>query len=35
LTLPGERAISIAALRSAHESWLPDYMAGDLAGKAA
>ena len=28
LTLPGERAISIAALRSAHESWLPDYMAG-------
>lgn len=28
LTLPGEAAVSIAALRKTHESWLPDYMAG-------
>ena len=28
LTLPGERPISIAELTRAHESWLPDYMAG-------
>jgi phosphoribosylformylglycinamidine synthase II len=28
LTLPGERPISIADLTRAHESWLPDYMAG-------
>ena len=28
LTLPGERPISIAELSRAHESWLPDYMAG-------
>ncbi len=28
LILPGEQAISVAALKTAHESWLPDYMAG-------
>lgn len=28
LALPGEAAVSVAALRQAHESWLPDYMAG-------
>jgi phosphoribosylformylglycinamidine synthase len=28
LTLPDEKPISIADLRAAHESWLPDYMAG-------
>ncbi|KRE14728.1 phosphoribosylformylglycinamidine synthase [Bosea sp. Root483D1] len=28
LALPGEPAVSVAALRKAHESWLPDYMAG-------
>jgi phosphoribosylformylglycinamidine synthase len=28
LTLPGERPISVEALRLAHESWLPNYMAG-------
>ncbi len=28
LALPGETAVSIAALRKTHESWLPDYMAG-------
>jgi phosphoribosylformylglycinamidine synthase len=28
LTLPGEKPISIAALRIAHEGWLPDYMVG-------
>jgi len=28
LALPGEAAVSIAALRKTHESWLPDYMAG-------
>jgi phosphoribosylformylglycinamidine synthase II len=27
LTLPGAGAISVAALRAAHEEWLPDYMA--------
>jgi phosphoribosylformylglycinamidine synthase subunit PurL len=26
LTLPGEHPISLASLRHAHESWLPDYM---------
>jgi phosphoribosylformylglycinamidine synthase subunit PurL len=31
LTLPGEEAISVAVLRAAHESWLPDYMAGRAA----
>lgn len=31
LALPGEAAISIAALRKTHESWLPDYMAGKAA----
>jgi phosphoribosylformylglycinamidine synthase subunit PurL len=28
LILPGEQAISIRDLKAAHESWLPDYMAG-------
>ncbi len=28
LTLPGEKPISVVALRAAHEGWLPDYMAG-------
>jgi phosphoribosylformylglycinamidine synthase subunit PurL len=28
LTLPGEKPISVAALREAHEGWLPGYMAG-------
>lgn len=28
LALPGEAAVSVAALRETHESWLPDYMAG-------
>jgi phosphoribosylformylglycinamidine synthase len=28
LILPGEKPISVQALRSAHESWLPNYMAG-------
>jgi phosphoribosylformylglycinamidine synthase II len=27
LTLPGEAPISVAALKTAHERWLPDYMA--------
>uniref|UniRef100_UPI00260FCC20 AIR synthase-related protein n=1 Tax=uncultured Methylobacterium sp. TaxID=157278 RepID=UPI00260FCC20 len=27
LTLPGDETISVSALRAAHESWLPDYMA--------
>jgi phosphoribosylformylglycinamidine synthase subunit PurL len=31
LTLPGEEAISIGELKAAHESWLPDYMAGQAA----
>ncbi|HEV7337287.1 MAG TPA: phosphoribosylformylglycinamidine synthase subunit PurL [Bosea sp. (in: a-proteobacteria)] len=31
LALPGEAAVSIADLRKAHESWLPDYMAGKAA----
>jgi phosphoribosylformylglycinamidine synthase subunit PurL len=31
LTLPGEEAISIRELKAAHESWLPDYMAGRAA----
>jgi phosphoribosylformylglycinamidine synthase len=30
LILPGGEAISVAALRMAHESWLPDYMAGKV-----
>jgi len=29
LTLPDEQPISIAALETAHEHWLPSYMAGD------
>ncbi|GGH32273.1 phosphoribosylformylglycinamidine synthase subunit PurL [Alsobacter metallidurans] len=28
LNLPGEAPISVEALRSAHENWLPNYMAG-------
>jgi phosphoribosylformylglycinamidine synthase len=28
LILPGEQTISVADLKAAHESWLPDYMAG-------
>ncbi|WP_310148626.1 phosphoribosylformylglycinamidine synthase subunit PurL [Bosea sp. BE125] len=31
LALPGEAAITIAALKSAHETWLPAYMAGKAA----
>ncbi|AZO80821.1 MULTISPECIES: phosphoribosylformylglycinamidine synthase subunit PurL [unclassified Bosea (in: a-proteobacteria)] len=31
LALPGETAVSVAALRNTHESWLPDYMAGKAA----
>jgi phosphoribosylformylglycinamidine (FGAM) synthase-like enzyme len=27
LTLPGQKPISVAALRRAHEAWLPSYMA--------
>ncbi|CAA9360447.1 MAG: Phosphoribosylformylglycinamidine synthase, synthetase subunit, partial [uncultured Microvirga sp.] len=27
LTLPGQETISVAALKAAHEGWLPDYMA--------
>ncbi|MEN5084073.1 phosphoribosylformylglycinamidine synthase subunit PurL [Bosea sp. TWI1241] len=35
LVLGGEATVSVAALRGAHERWLPDYMAGkNLAGKA-
>jgi phosphoribosylformylglycinamidine synthase len=30
LQLPGEAPISINALKSRHEAWLPDYMAGKL-----
>ncbi|PVE22355.1 phosphoribosylformylglycinamidine synthase subunit PurL [Microvirga sp. KLBC 81] len=28
LILPGQQAISVKQLKAAHESWLPDYMAG-------
>ncbi|HEU6442808.1 MAG TPA: hypothetical protein VFF38_10625, partial [Microvirga sp.] len=28
LILPGQQAISVKQLKNAHESWLPDYMAG-------
>jgi phosphoribosylformylglycinamidine (FGAM) synthase-like enzyme len=31
LILPGEQAISLTSLRSAHENWLPDYMAAEPA----
>ncbi|CAN7719139.1 phosphoribosylformylglycinamidine synthase subunit PurL [Bosea sp. LjRoot9] len=31
LALPGEAAITVAALKSAHETWLPAYMAGKAA----
>jgi phosphoribosylformylglycinamidine (FGAM) synthase-like enzyme len=31
LALPGEAAIAVAALKSAHETWLPAYMAGKAA----
>ena len=31
LTLPGDETISVAELRSAHERWLPDYMAAEPA----
>jgi phosphoribosylformylglycinamidine synthase len=30
LTLPGEKPVEIAALRNAHETWLPDYMGGEI-----
>ncbi len=30
LTLPGERAILLDALRERHEGWLPAYMAGGV-----
>jgi phosphoribosylformylglycinamidine synthase len=30
LTLPGEAAIPVAALKRAHESWLPTYMGGEI-----
>jgi phosphoribosylformylglycinamidine synthase subunit PurL len=32
LTLPGEYPISLASLRHAHESWMPDYMAAKAQG---
>ncbi len=35
LTLPGEAPISLAELKARHEAWLPDYMAGSMAGGAA
>jgi hypothetical protein len=28
LALPGEASVAIAALRQAHETWLPHYMDG-------
>ena len=31
LTLPGERAILLDALRDKHEGWLPGYMAAGVA----
>ncbi|SEG51831.1 phosphoribosylformylglycinamidine synthase subunit PurL [Bosea lathyri] len=31
LSLPGEAAIAVSALKSAHENWLPDYMSGKAA----
>jgi phosphoribosylformylglycinamidine synthase len=31
LTLPGEETISVAALKAAHEGWLPTYMAAEPA----
>jgi phosphoribosylformylglycinamidine synthase subunit PurL len=31
LILPGEQAISLSSLRSAHENWLPEYMAAEPA----
>lgn len=31
LALPGEAAIAVSALKSAHETWLPDYMSGKAA----
>jgi phosphoribosylformylglycinamidine synthase len=31
LTLPGDETISVADLKAAHESWLPDYMAAEPA----
>jgi phosphoribosylformylglycinamidine synthase len=31
LTLPGQETISVADLKAAHESWLPDYMAREPA----
>jgi phosphoribosylformylglycinamidine synthase len=30
LTLPGERALAVAALRERFEAWLPAYMAGSV-----
>ena len=35
IELPGEEPLAIAELRQAHESWLPDYMAGRNEGPAA
>ena len=35
LILPDGQAISVTALKTAHESWLPDYMAGQAASTAA
>lgn len=32
LILPGAEAISVGKLKAAHESWLPDYMAGKARG---
>jgi phosphoribosylformylglycinamidine synthase len=31
LALPGETTIAVSALKTAHESWLPDYMSGKAA----
>jgi len=30
LTLPGERPMTVAALRDKFEAWLPAYMAGEM-----
>ena len=30
LTLPGEAPVAVAALRAAHETWLPSYMGGEI-----
>lgn len=31
LALPGETPLAIAALKTAHDTWLPDYMSGKAA----